>query len=442
MYFNNYDQLIANGQTPDLQKKRKDVLDILSAALDAVNPYKAVKKVFVNNQIVFEEESFDLSGFDNIFVVGFGKASIGMTQAVQDSVTITKGAVVTNDPSAKLPSENIETVVGGHPIPNEGSIEGAKKISEVVNHCGENDLLIVLISGGGSALLCNPRVSLSDLQETTDLLLKCGADINEINTIRKHLSYVKGGQLVQNAKGVVISLVISDIVHDPLEFISSGPTYPDSTTFSDAKSILEKYDLWEKVPEAVRNIIEQGENGAIAETPKKGDAVFTNVYNYIVANNTIACSAAEGKAKSLGYEPTLLTTSLTGEAKDIGRMLAAKAKHSSSGRNVFISGGETTVTIKGDGKGGRNQELVLASIEEIKEKTVVASFATDGIDGTCNAAGAIADGHTLSRAQEKGLNPHIFLADNDSYTFFSELQDIFLTGPTGTNVMDLHILVV
>ncbi len=445
MLFKNYDQLVTNGQTPELQKKRKDILDILTAALDAVNPYNAVEHVFDKDKLVFESEEIDLTSFEHIYVVGFGKASVGMACAVCDFSKVTSGVVVTNDSRANLENDCIEVVVGGHPIPNIGSMKGAEKILDIVRLCGENDLLVVLISGGGSALLCKPRVSLKDLQKTTDLLLRCGADINEINTIRKHISYVKGGQLVKHAKGVVVSLVISDIVGDPLEFIASGPTCPDSTTFSHAKKVLEKYDLWNMIPSEVKKVIEEGVLGKIDETLKRDDPLFEYVFNYIVANNEIACNAAEKKAKEIGYKTMLLTTSLTGEAKEIGRYLGDKAKNydKDKGDFVFISGGETTVTIKGNGRGGRNQELILGAVEDIKDSNIVlASFATDGIDGKSDAAGAIADGFTLLRGRQKSLDPNDFLKENNSYEFFKKLDDLFITGPSGTNVMDIQVIII
>jgi len=445
MFFKNFDRIVSNGRTSELKRKREDVLEILTAAIDAVDPYTAVKKVFDCDKIVFESEEIDLTSFENIYLVGFGKASVGMARAVCDFIKISSGVVVTNDSEAKLENEYVDVVVGGHPIPNIGSINGAEKILDVVKLCGENDLLIVLISGGGSALLCKPRVDLEDLQNTTDLLLRCGADINEINTIRKHLSYVKGGQLARYAKGIVVSLVISDIVGDPLEFIASGPTCADSTTFSDAKKLLKKYGLWDKIPTKVRNVIGEGVGGSIDETPKKEDPIFEYVFNYIVANNEIACKAAEEKAKKIGYHTILLTTSLTGEARDIGRYLVDKADkyRKEAGEFVFISGGEPTVTIKGDGKGGRNQELVLGSVENIAEGDIVlASFATDGVDGKSDAAGAIADGFTLSRGRQKRLDPNDFLKDNNSYEFFKKLDDLFITGLSGTNVMDIQVIII
>ena len=240
-------------------------------------------------------------------------------------------------------------------------------------------------------------------------------------------------------------MIISDIVGDPLEFIASGPTSPDSTTFSDTKNVLEKYDLWQRIPTEVKNVIEEGISGKIDETPKIDDPAFDNVFNFIVANNEIACNAAEEKAKEFGYTTMLLTTSLTGEARDIGRYLTDKANNyrKEAGGFVFISGGETTVTVKGNGRGGRNQELVLGAVENIAgSDLVLASFATDGIDGKSDAAGAIADGFTLSRANKKRLDPNNFLLENNSYEFFLELDDLFMTGSSGTNVMDIQVIVV
>ena len=444
MFFKNREQIIENGQTPKIKKIRKDIFDILTSALDAVDPYNAVKSKFDGKSIIFQSETIDISDFRDIYLIGFGKASVGMAQAVCDSIDVKNGSVVTNDPDNKVKCSCVSTFVGSHPIPDQKSIKGTEKILENAGKCDENDLLIVLISGGGSALLSKPRVSLNDLQKSTDLLLKSGANINEINTIRKHLSFVKGGQLAASAKCTVISFIVSDIIGDPIGFISSGPTYPDSTTYTDAQNILKKYELWMKLPSSVREIIEDGANGKIPETPKKDDPVFGNVFNFIVANNEIACRAAKDKAEELEYKTMLLTTKLDGEAKEIGKYLAEKATSylTDAKKMVFISGGETTVTIKGSGRGGRNQEMVLGGVEVLSDKDVVfSSFATDGIDGMCDAAGAIADAYTLMRARKKDLDPNRFLDENNSYEFFKILGDLFNTGPTGTNVMDIQILV-
>ena len=442
MLFKNKEQIINNGQTPEFKKVRRDILEIFNDAIDAVNPYNAVKSRFSDNKIIFDDKEFDVSKLKNIYLIAFGKASIGMAKAVLDSVEIYEGVVITNELNTKINKENISIFSGGHPIPNENSINGADRVLELTKKCEKNDLLIILISGGGSALLAKPRVQLSDLQKTTDLLLKSGAKINEINTIRKHLSLVKGGQLIKDIKCQTISFIISDIIGDPLEFIASGPTYPDSTKFIDADKIINKYKLKEKLPSTINKIIKDGIEGKIPETPKPNDKIFERVENFIVANNNNACKAASEKAKKIGYRPLILTTSLDGEAKIVGKYLIDKAKnHITDDKKIaFISGGETTVTIEGKGKGGRNQEMVLSAIELLNNENIVfSSFATDGVDGVSNAAGAIADGFSYKRAKEKKLDFNTFLDNNNSYEFFKSLEDVLLTNPTGTNVMDLQV---
>lgn len=442
MLFKNHRQIINNGYTPELKKARKNILDIFSSAIEAVDPYNAVKSRFHEGCILLSKKKLDLTCFKDIYLVGFGKASVGMAKAVYDSSQVKEGVIITNDPENKLDTENIKIIVGSHPIPDENCIKGAGEVIKLIKKCDENDLLIVLISGGGSALLSKPRISLKDLQKTTDLLLKSGANINEINTIRKHLSYVKGGQLIKHARCKVISFIISDVIGDPLEFISSGPTYPDSTTFFDAEKILTKYELLDKIPKSVIEVLNDGKRGVIEETPKPNDKIFNKVKNIIVANNKKACEAAEKKAKELGYKTLFLTSSLDGEAREVGKYLIEKAaNHLHDKKMVFISGGETTVTVKGSGSGGRNQEMVLGAVEFLKNKDIVfSSFATDGIDGTSDASGAIADGFTLERAAKKGITPKKYLDNNNSYEFFKELGDLLFTGSTGTNLMDLQII--
>lgn len=443
MLFKNYDTLVLNGATPTLQQKRKDVLEMLTAAVDAVHPYPLVHRCFQGASLVFPSETIDLSTFEHLYVAGFGKASMRMAQAVCDAVPVKRGVVITNDPTARDTHEFLEVVVGGHPLPDEGSIKGAEKILDLFSESGEDDCVIVLISGGGSSLFCKPRIPLSDLQKTYALMLRSGATIEEINAVRKHLSMVKGGQLITQTQAVCISLIISDIVHDPLMSIASGPTAPDPTTFYDVQEILIRYRIWEQVPATARAVVKGGMMGRIPETLKPKDPAFDTVFNFIIANNERACQGALTKARLLGYDGTVLTTSLTGEARDVGRSLVRKvSRNHPSKKTVYISGGETTVTLQGNGSGGRNQELVLGCLEDIAGKeTVISSFATDGIDGSSTAAGALADGYSLSRAQEKTLLPSRFLQDNNSFGFFKELGDVLCTGPTGTNVMDIQIVV-
>lgn len=442
MLFKNYQELLSNGTTPLLQQKRADILSMLAAGLDAVNPSSVISQLFNGPQLVFPSETIDLSGFDHVYLVGFGKASVGMAEAVCTAVPISKGVVITADPSARVTQDFLEVFVGGHPLPNLQSLSGADRTLDLFHHCTENDCVIVLISGGGSSLFCKPRVPLVDLQETITLLLRAGATIDQINTIRKHLSLVKGGQLVLQTKAMVLSLIISDVVHDPVSSIASGPTAPDPTTFADAEKVLQRYDLWGKVSEAVRLVIHDGIRGVIPETLKEDDPAFSRVMNYIVANNQTACNAALMKARELGYEARLLTTALAGEACVLGQYMVQKVRDSiTGGTAAFISGGEPTVTMHGAGMGGRNQEFVLGCLEDIAgTESVVASFATDGVDGNSPAAGAIADGYTIARAQEKHLVTRRFLMENNSYVFFSTLKDVLCTGFTGTNVMDIQII--
>lgn len=444
MLFKNRKKIIKNGKTAELKKLRYEVLEILSSAIYAVDAYNAVKKKIDGKEIVFGTKKFNVSDYDKIYLIGFGKASIKMADAVCDSLSIEKGAIITNEKDKKVKNRCVSTFVGSHPIPSLKNIISTDKLIEIVNNCKKNDLLIILISGGGSSLFCKPRVELDDLQKTTSLLLKSGANIKEINAIRKHLSFIKGGQLVKLAKCKIITFIISDIVGDPLEFIASGPTNPDSTTYIEAKNILKKYNLLMKIPTSIRKTIDEGIKGKIPETLKKDDPVFNNVFNFIVANNEIACNAAEEKAEELGYKTMLLTTNLEGEAKDIGMFLVEKAINykTFAKKIIFISGGETTVYIKGKGKGGRNQEMVLGSVDKIANNNLVfSSFTTDGIDGISEAAGAIADTFTLERAKEKKLDVNKFLSENNSFEFFKNLNDFFNTGPTGTNVMDIQLLI-
>lgn len=443
MCFDRKKQLIGNGETEGIRKKREMMLSLFSHVLQSVNPYNAVSSHLKDSTLFLHDKTIDSTNFNHVYVVGFGKGSVGMTQAVCDKLAVDKSVVITNEQSHTVNHPRVETIVGGHPVPNDQSINGAKKAQQLLASCEPDDLVIILISGGGSALLALPRIPLPDLQKTTKDLLASGATIQEINTIRKHLSTVKGGQLVQSLPCQIASLVISDVVGDPLEFIASGPTVGDSTTFSDAKKILQKYKLWTTVPDSVRMVIQKGKNGLIPETPAPTDPVFSHVSTVIVANNSMACETAFNQAKKNGLNPVMLSTHLTGEARKLGPELFEKAKklHQEHAGNVFISGGEPTVTLKGDGKGGRNQELVLSMVPLLAgSDSVFASFGTDGVDGMSPAAGAIADGFTMKRAIDEKMKVDDYLKRNDSYSFFHRLKDDLITGPTGTNVMDVQIL--
>jgi len=294
-------------------------------------------------------------------------------------------------------------------------------------------------------------ITINDKRELTNMLLKCGATINEINTVRKHISDFKGGWFAKKAyPATVLNLILSDVVGDPLDFIASGPTVPDSTTFSEAIKVLKKHGLWDKAPASIKKVLSSGEKGLIPETPKANDKAFKKVYNVIIGNNTFASLAALEQLRSATLNTLLLTSSLEGEARHVGVMLASIAREVVTSGNPIpkpagiIAGGETTVTVTGKGLGGRNQEISLAAALRMggMDGVVVASLSTDGVDGPTDAAGAIVDGKTMSRAEEMDLNPEEFLAENDSYNFFSKLGDLIFTDPTGTNVNDVSVIVV
>ena len=323
---------------------------------------------------------------------------------------------------------------------------------ELTKNLSEDDLVITLISGGGSALMPLPaeKIALDDLQDITGKLLRTGASINELNAVRKHLSAFKGGQLARHCSpATVLSLILSDVIHDPLDTIASGPTAPDDSSYSDALGVLEKYGLFVDAPEQIRSRINAGVRGLLTETPKNGDPVFDRVHNILVANNSIAAIAAKKKAEELGYNSMVVSTSIEGEARQVGVDYSDMAKEVIDKDRplkkpaAIILGGETTVTVKGSGIGGRNQELALGATLGLDcASCLIATLGTDGIDGPTEAAGAFVDGSTMKWADAKGMNPLRYLENNDSYTFFSEIGDAIITGPTGTNVNDLTLIMV
>ena len=426
---------------------------VIKAALKAVDPTEAVRRVLHREDDVLEVagKRYDLNRFHRIVVVGGGKAGSPMAAAVEEILgdRITKGLVNVKEGYVLEPApKRIGINQAGHPTPNEAGLEGARRIIEIVSPLGEDDLVIALISGGGSALMPLPAegITLADKKAVTDVLLRCGATINEINAVRKHISALKGGQLARAAyPATVISLILSDVVGSPLDTIASGPTAPDTTTFADAWAVLEKYELFDDVPESVIRRLRRGLAGEIPETPKPGDPVFDRVQNVVIADNRIAALAAKEEAERHGFTAMLLTTYLEGEAREVAKAVAALGKGvAANGDPVsppacLILGGETTVTITGRGRGGRNQELGLAAAIALDgwENVTVVTLATDGTDGPTDAAGAIIDGTTVRRAQEKGLSPLAYLRDNDSYHFLQALGDLLITGPTNTNVNDL-----
>ena len=347
--------------------------------------------------------------------------------------------------------EKVKLVEAGHPVPDKAGFHAAQNLVKMAKEFQKDDLIFCLISGGGSALLPFPvsGVSLQEKQDTTELLLNCGANIHEINTIRKHLSQIKGGGLTKiTHPSTLISLILSDVIGNDLDVIASGPTVADRSTFEDCIKIMERYKLFRKIPYSVRTYLQEGAEGKREETPKPDSLIFARTTNVIIGSNIQCLEAAEKKAKEIGFNTLILSSFVEGETRDVARVHGAILKEIvSSGRPIplpacIISGGETTVTIKGNGKGGRNQEFVLACGIEIAGWTGASVFSagTDGTDGPTDAAGAYADWRMVDRARELGLDPYHYLEKNDSYHFFESLDDLIITGPTNTNVMDIRLL--
>ena len=433
---------------------RKHANQIFRHVLDILDPGQLVKeKVSIRDStLIVEEREYNLNNYENIYVVGGGKASAPMAKAMEGLLgdKIDNGIIVVKYDHG-LSLKKIETVEASHPIPDENGERGASDILRLLSGTGEKDLIICLISGGGSALLVQPHkgITLQDIQTASAELLACGATIDEINTVRKHLSSIKGGQLAKAAyPSTLITLMLSDVVGDPMDIIASGPTVPDESTFEDAYAIIQKYTLEEKIPNIVCGFLRSGKMGEIEETPKNGNKIFDNTQNVIVGSNKIALDAAEKRAKDLGYNTIVLSSLVEGESRDVAKFFAAIAKEvSRTGTPVpkpacIIAGGETTVTIRGKGKGGRNQEFTLSAAIEIEgfEGVVILSAGTDGTDGPTDATGAIVDSNTCKDARKKfNLNAEEFLSRNDSYNFFKKTGDHIVTGPTMTNVMDIMI---
>jgi glycerate 2-kinase len=415
---------------------------IFDAALAAADPSRAVERHLAR---------IDFSRFQNIYVLGAGKAGASMARACERVLGRRIAAGLVNVKYGHTAAtRRIELNECGHPEPDQRGMNGAERIAALAAQAQRDDLVLCLISGGASALLPLPAppVTLEEKRELTRLLLAAGADIHEMNAVRKHLSRIKGGELARLAAPArVESLLLSDVVGDNLDVIGSGPTAPDASTFADAAAVLKRYGIWRRAPKSVRVRIESGLRIEIPETPKPGDAAFRRVRNTVIGSNRLAVTAAAGRARELGYRTLILSSEIVGETREIARMHAAILREAAhSGHPVkppacIISGGETTVTLKGDGGdglGGRNQEFALAAAIDLAglPNAVVFSAGTDGTDGPTDAAGAIADSSTLAR------NPDArrYLDNHDSYHYFESIGDLVKTGPTHTNVMDVRIM--
>ena len=433
---------------------RELALDIARAALAAVDPAQAVRAHVVRQggALLVDGRAYDLNQYRRVLVVGAGKASAPMAAALAETLgDRLSGGWVNVKYGHGLDVAGLTIHEAGHPVPDENSVSGTREIAQLLEGAGEDDLVICAISGGGSALMTLPvaGLTLADMQGLTGALLRNGATINELNCVRKHLDTVKGGGLARlAAPATLIALMLSDVVGNPLDVIASGPAVPDTTTFEQAAGLVDRWALWESLPPAVAAHLRAGRAGEVADTPKAGDPLFERVQNVIVGSNDQAALAALARAREAGLNTLLLSTYIEGEAREVGKVCAGIARElAHRGRPLarpacVVFGGETTVTIRGQGKGGRNQEMALAAAPLLAglEDVLVMTLATDGNDGPTDAAGALVDGTTMSRAREQKLDPLAYLADNDSYHFFEQLGDLLKTGPTRTNVNDLAFI--
>ena len=428
---------------------------MIDAALRAADPFTAVKNVLRRdgNLLRCGNTDYRLETIARVLVIGFGKGSAPMAHAIHTLLAdrISAGVVIVkygHTLPAEIDISPIAVPEAGHPVPDENGVRHTRRLIELLADTRPDDLVIALISGGGSALLVQPvdGVSLADVQSLTGALLKAGAPITAINTVRKHLSRVKGGQLAKLAYPArTISLILSDVGGDPLDIIASGPTAPDSGTFADAIAALKKYGLWADTPPAIADYLRAGADGHHPETPKAGDPIFSRVQNQIIANNRTALDAAAETARAHGLSVTVHPDFVEGDVRAVAQWVAEKTRQLRQTVDAighpaaFLFGGEPTVTIRSDGLGGRNQELALATALKIAgiPRVRVACVATDGNDGPTDAAGAIVSGKTIARAAAHGLDAAAFLQNNDSYRFFEASGELLKTGATNTNVNDM-----
>ncbi len=432
---------------------------VLVAALRAVDPAMAVVRHVVRDSdlLTIGDKTWNLNLIKHVWLVGAGKAGAPMAHAVAKILgdMITAGVVVVKDGYAgkvqEMLPDRIKILEAGHPLPDQRGVDATGEIIQILEQAGGDDLVICLLSGGGSALMTAPEngISLDDLQQTTAHLLACGASIDEINSLRKHLDRIKGGGLARfAAPAEVVALILSDVVGDPLGTIASGPTAADPSSYADALEILGRYQLEGRIPAAVFTRLRAGQTGDLPETPKLADILFERVHNQIIGSNRHAALAGLAEAHACGLNPLLLTTFLQGEARQVGRSLAAVARQLASSDHplprpaCIATGGETTVVVRGSGLGGRNLEVALGAVTEMAglEDMLLVTLATDGGDGPTDAAGAVVTGETLRRARQLALEPVDFLERNDSYHYFDALGDLLKPGPTQTNVNDLAFL--
>ncbi|MCG8333312.1 MAG: glycerate kinase [Proteobacteria bacterium] len=455
-----------------LSNRQTDLKHIFEAGLSHVDPFRLIldSVSIQGSELLIRRDgadfALDMSPFEEIVVIGFGKATAKMALALEELLgdKISVGLISVKYGHTEELSY-IETIEAGHPVPDENGIKAAKAISELASQANQKTLVFTLISGGGSALIPLPaeadletesiHLTLAEKQNVTKVLLECGADITEINCVRKHLSGIKGGRLAEKLMPATsINLILSDVVGDRLDTIASGATSPDDTSFRNVAQIFEKYDITDRMPKTALKLLQAGIKGHFPETPKQDSVVFNNCYNFLVGTNYLALQAAKKKSEELGYETRIFTSMLTGEAREVAKAICAIAKEAyvrkkpGSPAKCLLFGGETTVTIKGAGKGGRNQEIALAVLAEMAAHRDVMyniwflSASTDGNDGPTDAAGAFADMTVLEKAEDYQLSIDHYLKNNDSYHFFEKLKGLLKTGPTNTNVCDIQIFII
>jgi glycerate 2-kinase len=423
--------------------------EIFYGAIREVNPVRAVKRHVEEIRAIYRD-----GGFNRMLVIASGKAACAMADPLEDTMSdiMDGGMVITKYGHVDRRLPHFRMREAGHPIPDEKGIRATARVVKLLEEATERTLVVMPISGGASSLLVSPceGLTLREKQEVTSLLLTAGADIGEMNTVRKHLSRVKGGRLAAvAAPAAIVSLILSDVIGDRMDVIASGLTCPDPTTFDDALAVLMRHGVMDLVPRNALELLERGSRGLIAETPKPGDPLFSRVRNILIGNNRMALDGAKREAEQHGIMAEILTSELSGDVREAAhrlakRALAVKSEKGNGGGVCLISGGETTVNVRGPGLGGRNQELALAFAMEIEGTAGITllSAGTDGTDGPTDAAGAVSDGQTIGKARALGIDPAAHLRDNDSYNFFRKSGGLFVTGPTGTNVMDVQIMII
>jgi glycerate 2-kinase len=428
---------------------------LIGRGLAAVDAHAAVARAISRHgeELVIGRRRYDLRRYERVVVVGAGKATASMAWAVERKLgpRLQSGFVVVKYGHG-LPTKRIVVAEAGHPIPDQSGQRAAARFCAMAAELGRRDLLIVLLSGGASSLLPAPvaGVTLADKQRTTQELLRCGASILEINTVRKHLSRIKGGRLVELTAATIVTLILSDVLGDDLSAIASGPTAPDPTTYHDAVAILKRYRIWQAIPQRVRRHLDRGCRGFVSETPKPGSSLFRRVHYHIVGSNGMAVSAVSRAAREAGFRTLVHRRALTGEAREEGKRFGTLARNMVRDHKPFqksccvVAGGETTVTVTGKGTGGRAQEFAAAAALEIAglAKVWMVAIGTDGTDGPTDAAGAVVDGHTVARAQRLSVDLKGALKRHNTYPALKTLQQLIITGPTGTNVNDLYLLLV